>query len=465
MKTTFDWEIRRRDLLKTLGVGMGCLPFLHGHKALAAGTGAAPKKLLIVANTEGYRQMNWRPKDGSLLTQTLPSSSSPLEKHKANLIFLPDMTNPAFGGPRHGGFPNHLAAGPNSGVNEYRVPFSASVDQVVGSALIAANPSVSRATLNLGVLSSQGRMGEGNNSRFCIYKGKDQPVAPEQDPWKTYGEIFGGVVATAPGTTTAAAASGQTAVSQLMARKQSILDYVGTDLQKFAARVGTDYKTIIGGHLQAIRDLEKELQALTSTAGGNQAQCGTSPGTAVIATDSLNYGPLVQAQLTLAVMALKCGVTQVATMQMTDAGGGHIPFNFVPGVTATDGGLRNWHDISHNPVTNGVDMKSLVDKWCISQFAAMLDQMVATQEPGGTMLDNSVVLITNHMQDGSNHDTQKLPWMLAGSGQGYFKTGQSALSTGNPINGVLADVCNAMGVPVAYFGDASFGKPWAGLRA
>jgi hypothetical protein len=472
MKPMHDWEVRRRDLLKTLGVGMGCLPFLHSHKALAAGTGAAPKKLLIVASTEGYRQMNWRPKDGSLLTQTLPDSSSPLERHKANMIFMPDMTNPAFAGPRHGGFPNHLAAGPNSGVNEYRVPYSATVDQVVGSALIVANPSLSRATLNLGVLSSQGLMGEGNNSRFCIYKGKDQPVPPEQDPWKTYGQIFGGVMATTPGTTTPAAATGQAAVAKLMARKQSILDYVGTDLQKFATRVGTDYQTIIGGHLQAIRDLEKELQALGSTASGTQAQCSTLPGTAVTATDASNYGPLVQAQLNLAVMSLKCGVTQVATMQMVDAGGGHIPFNFVPGVggmstvpSAASTGLRTWHDLSHNPVTNGVDMKSIVDKWCITQFATMLDQMVATPEPGGTMLDNSVVLITNHMQDGANHDTQKLPWMLAGSCQGFFKTGQSALSTGNPINGVLTDVCNAMGVPVTYFGDPGFGKSWAGLRA
>ena len=76
-------------------------------------------------------------------------------------------------------------------------------------------------------------------------------------------------------------------------------------------------------------------------------------------------------------------------------------------------------------------MKSIVDKWWITQFASLLDQM----------------------------------WMLAGNCQGNFKTGQRALSTGNPINGVLADVCNAMGVPVTYFGDPGFGTPWVGLRA
>jgi hypothetical protein len=469
-----DWEVRRRDLLKTLGVGMGCLPFLHSHKALAAGTGAAPRKLIIVAGTEGFRQANWRPKDGSLLTQTLPDSSSPMEPHKADLIFMPDMTNPAFAGPRHGGFPNHLACGANSGVGEYQQPYTATVDQTIGNALAMANPSLSRATLNLGVLTSQGVTPEGNNSKWCIFKGKDQPVMPEQDPWKTYGQIFGGATATTPGTTTAAASSTQSAVAKLMARKQSILDYVGTDLQKFSTRVGTDYQALINGHLQSIRDLEKELQALaTTTGGGTQAQCAVPLGATVTATDAMQYAALIKAQMDLAVVAVKCGVTQVVTLQMVDASGSHIPFNFLPGVAgpgdsggALGGtGLRGWHDLAHNPVTNGVDMKSIVDKWCMTQYAYLIASIKAIPEPGGTMLDNSAVLITNHMQDGSNHDTQKLPWMLAGNCQGYFKTGQTALSTGNPINGVLADVSNAMGVPVTSFGTASFGKPWVGLRA
>ena len=465
MKTVHDWELRRRDLLKVLGVGAACLPVIHSHRALAAGTGAAPKKLIIVASTEGYRQMNWRPRDGSLLTQTLPDSSSPMEPHKADVIFLPDMTNPAFAGPRHGGFPNHLAAGPNSGVGEYRLPYTPTVDQVIGNALAMTN-TVSRATLNLGVLSAQGVTPEGNNSKWCIYKGKDQPVMPEQDPWKTFGDIFGGTTsATSPSTT-------QAAVTQMMVKKQSILDYVGTDLEKFATRVGTDYQAIIGGHMQAVRDLEKELQSLTSSAGGAVAQCGAPLGAAVTATDVLNYAALVKTQMDLLVMAVKCGVTQVGTLQMVDASGSHIPFNFLPGVTgmgdaggAVGASLRGWHDLSHNPVTAGVDMKSIVDKWCMGQFASLLDRMKAVVEPGGTMLDNSVVLITNHMQDGANHDTQKVPWILGGSCQGYFKTGQCALSAGNPINGVLADVCNAMGVPVDYFGDSGFGKPWVGLRA
>src|SRR3954470_1971897 len=147
------WEMRRRELLKALGVGMGCLPLLRAGRA----SGAGPKRLIIVASTEGYRQAFWRPMDGPLAGQTLPESSSPLEPYKSDLIFLPGMTHPSFTGGAHGAFPNHLATS-NSGVKEYRVPTSATFDQVVGPQLAAPN-NLQMATLNLGLLSDKGIMG------------------------------------------------------------------------------------------------------------------------------------------------------------------------------------------------------------------------------------------------------------------------------------------------------------------
>jgi hypothetical protein len=69
-----------------------------------------------------------------------------------------------------------------------------------------------------------------------------------------------------------------------------------------------------------------------------------------------------------------------------------------------------------------------------------------------------VILWGNHMQDGANHVAGKIPWILAGSGGGYFQTGQCPASAGKPLNGVMSDICQAMGVP------PSFGATWAGLR-
>jgi hypothetical protein len=447
------WELRRRDLLKALGVGMGCLPLLQARRGSAAGL--APKRLIIVASTEGYRQQFWRPMDGPLMTQTLPDSSSPLEPHKADLIFLPGLTHPTFTGGGHGSFPNHLSTS-NSGVKEYRVPTSATFDQVVGPALATPN-NLQMATLNLGILCDKGIMGEGANSRYCFAKGKDQIVVPEQDPWKTYAQVFGG-----------AAAQPKTpdqAVARLLMQKKSILDYVGRDLDNFASRVGKDDGEIVRGHLAAIRDLEKDLSAVKPDA----SLCGGTTSMPVDATMPLNYPATLKVSFDLMVAALKCDVTRVAALQMVDAGGANLPWNFLPEIPEKGTGfhtrLRNWHDLGHNPVMGGTDHKRIADKWCMTQLAGLLARMKAIPEEGGTMLSNSVVLWTNHMEEGSNHNSQKMPWILAGQAGGYFKTGQCALSTGKPIYGVLADVANAIGVPMPSWGDPSYGKPWPGLRA
>jgi hypothetical protein len=449
------WEIRRRDLLKALGVGMGCLPLLQSSRGSAAGANP-PKRLIIVAATEGYRQIYWRPTDGSLMSQTLPDSSSPLEPYKSDVIFLPGMTHPSFTGGAHGAFPNHLATS-NSGVKEYRVPTSATFDQVVGPALATPN-NLQMAALNLGILSDKGIMGEGANSRYCFAKGKDQIVVPEQDPWKTYARVFGG--ATAQPTT-----APDPAVTRLMAQKKSILDYVGRDLDNFAARVGKDDGAIVRGHLAAVRDLEKDLVAVK----GDTSLCAGTTSMAMDATMPINYPFTLKVSFDLMVAALKCDVTRVAALQMVDAGGANLPWNFLPGVPLLGGGfhtkLRNWHDLGHNPVLGGTDHKRMADKFCMQQMAELIARLKAIPEEGGTMLSNSVILWTNHMEDGQNHNCQKLPWVLAGQGGGYFKTGQCALSAGKPISGVLADVANAVGVPMPFWGDPGYGKPWDGLRA
>jgi hypothetical protein len=450
------WELRRRGLLKALGVGMGCLPLLQSRRGSAHA--AAPKRVLIVASTEGYRHQFWRPMDGSLMTQTLPDSSSPLEPHKADVIFLPGLTHPTFTGGAHGAFPNHLSTS-NSGVKEYRVPTSITFDQAVGAGLAMGN-NLQMATLNLGILSDKGIMGEGANSRYCFAKGKDQIVVPEQDPWKTYARIFGG--AGAPGGKPTTEVDPQ--VTKMLSQKKSILDYVGKDLETFAGRVGKDDGAIVNGHLNAIRDLEKDLRILKPDA----SLCGGTTSMAMDATMAINYPHTLKVCFDLMVAALKCDVTRVAALQMVDAGGANLPWNFLPGIPEKGGGfhtrLRNWHDLGHNPVLGGVDHKRIADKWCMEQLAGLIARMKAIPEEGGTMLSNSVILMTNHMEDGQNHACQRLPWVLAGQGGGYFRTGQCALSAGKPLNGVLADVANAVGVQMASWGDPSYGRPWPGLR-
>ena len=158
----------------------------------------------------------------------------------------------------------------------------------------------------------------------------------------------------------------------------------------------------------------------------------------------------------LLVAALKCGVTNVVTLQNGDSSGNSINFGaFVPGLPALSKNnykspYRNWHDLGHSPVMDGVDHKKIVDAWFMTRFAELFAQMKMIPEGEGTLFDNTVIVIGNHMQEGGNHDAQKNPMMVVAGKNLRMNTGQCVASGGKPVSQLYADVLSALGVQHTY---------------
>jgi hypothetical protein len=455
-----DCEQARRKLLKGLGLGVAALPLLYASRSRA--DAPATKRFLCVIATEGYRQAVWKPRTGSLMNQTLPSSSSPLEALKGDLIFLPDMTNPNCGtGPRNGheAYGTIFWGGPPVGP-KFKEAGGKTLDQVIADGLTPAGGG-GRPSLAFQVAVDRKPSVGTTGARRCFWRGAGQPINPELNPQKTYADLFAGA--------TANPMAGPE-VGRLLARRKSLLDFVGRNLTSFKVRVASEDKAVIDGHLQGIRELEGRLSVPAGTGAG--AGCGGgSPmpidEAEILAQDKL-YPVVLRAYVDIAVAALRCGVTRVVTLQVGDCSGNSVNFGaFVDGIPARNVGgdaktpYRNWHDLGHNPVAGGVDHKAIVDKWWMGEFAALLKKMKDVPEPGGSMLDNSVVLWGNHMESGDSHATQAVPWILAGKAGGYLATGQCAATGGKPTNDAMAEICKAMGVmPAAHHGS---GVP--GLKA
>jgi hypothetical protein len=456
-----DWKLARRDLLKQLGVGAACLPLLRATRAEAA---PPSKKLMILAASEGYQQSAWRPKDGSLMTQTLPPSCTPLEEHKADLIFLPGMTLPSEGSCNNCG---HGAYGViywglpsvNKPSPEYKEPTGPTLDQVVAAGL--PPPASGYATLALDVQLAIPPHTPFPGYNHCFWKGAHQPVNTEGNPYKVYGDLFGHGDSGGGGNT-------DQTVQYIFAQRKSILDFVGTSLMRFRGRLGADDRAIVDGHTSAIRDLEKQLAfRLQNEKPERPGQCGTTaPMTGIDLSNPREYPRVLEPQLDLMITALKCGITQVTTLQLGDATGDNIDFGFIDGMGAGTGyktKYRNWHDLAHNPTNKqtGKDEKQMTDLWFMNRFSALIAKLKQIDDPaGGKLFDNTLVLWGNNMGQGGAHTSQELPWILAGNCGHYFKTGQCAPSAGKPVTAAMAEICNAMGTP-----GAQFGMPMPGLKA
>jgi hypothetical protein len=164
------------------------------------------------------------------------------------------------------------------------------------------------------------------------------------------------------------------------------------------------------------------------------------------------------------VAALRCGVTNVTTLQLSDADPRNVNLGaFIPGLPP--GGIgylsptTTWRDVGHNPVRNGQDLKRIVDRWFMERLAGLLTQLREVGADGVPMLDDTVVLIGNHMEDGTSGSAQRVPWMLAGKAGGTLDTGKCLASAGQSIAAVMAAICEALGVT-----KHPYGVPLAGLN-
>jgi hypothetical protein len=433
-----NWTMARRDLLRKLGLGAAALPLL---RATGARAQARPiKKLICVAALHGYRQSAWKPAAGSLSVAPLPRSTASLEAVKGDLLFCTDLANHGSAG--DAAFSTLFWGLPDvAGTTPYFEPKGPTLDQVV------ANASPRIPSLNLGVqVDLLPHAGTQPGGRSCFWSGAGQPIDPIQDPVKVYQTLFTG------------APSGDGA--RLRFQRKSLLDYVSGSLQRFGERVGTEDRRAIDSHLQAIRDIENNLDH------ASYEHCGAMLPVGLKLDDVAQYPAILDAQMGMMVAALTCGVTRVTTLQLADAMGFGLNFGaFVPGVSAHGTGFksafRNWADLAHNPVLNGTDQKQLVDEWFMVRLASLIGKMKGVLDASGTNLfDNSVILWANPVEEGSTHNSAKMPWLLAGSAGRALKTGQHLAAAGAGSSGVLSALCSAMGV-----NDHSFGAPLPGLLA
>jgi hypothetical protein len=173
--------------------------------------------------------------------------------------------------------------------------------------------------------------------------------------------------------------------------------------------------------------------------------------------------------------ALRCGLTQVATLELAD-----IITNWLPqpyGPVAFDIG-HSLHHVARDCGATGTESakqqqwldEMLINRqWCMGLFKQLLEGLDSVPEGDGTMLDNTVMLYTSEFSNGSYHSENDVPLLLAGSAGNYFRTGRhincnkstSALGyqSNTGTHNLYTSILNAFGFNDTHFGldDAKLG--------
>lgn len=427
----------RRDFLRGVGAAAGALPLL-GATSRATAAGIFPRRFIFVFSANGTIYENWLP-TGSETSFTLGRILEPLKAHQKDLVILDNVRNQAaHNGPGDGhmkGMGCLLTATELLPGTQFRcggtTPCSGwgggiSVDQFIANKL---NPPTRFKTLELAVQAG----GASVWSRMC-YAGPDRPIAPMEDPTAVFKRVFGEL------------AGGREELERLRAQRRSVLDYVSGRLRTLERRLDGEDRSKLQAHLEGIRDIEKQLSAAQTTA---DAPCARPEIPAGLTARS-DYRAVLKAQTDLLVRSLACDMTRVATLQWSRS---------VSGVRLSWLGIdRNHHDLSHDGDSNLTTREQLtkINVWYAEQFAYLLDGLKSVREGNGTMLDNTVVLWGNELGKGNSHTRTKIPFVMAGSAGGYFRTGRFLRYNNDSHSNLLVSICQAMGVETNTFGNPAY---------
>lgn len=474
-------KFSRRAILQALGVSAAFLPLLQARKGVSANS-TLPKRLVLMAWPNGVISDAFWPAGGFPMADPASFTISadeqsvlkPLIPHQKDILIVGGMTYPnQKQGGGHASMPFMFTGVDGAAINgtiSDGVPLSAggpSVDMFIANEFAKSSKTPIH-SLQLQCIKQNG------NDRFISFHGSalgGQPNAPEPetDPVRLFDRLFGGAALTSD------------RLARIRAARKSVFDYLGRDLEAFGKNMGTEDRQQIAQHLASVRQLEQELQAFTAT-----CSAPTRPDASLDYVNS-QYTPLIptvhKLQADMVVTALACDLVRVASLLWSNSSNWGYSFfwlgdEFITGRDADNAGsggpLRQHHEIAHHAYTDAAHTrrKNLVDQWFISQFAYILERMKQYQQPdGSTLLDQSAVLCANVFGEGASHRITDLPWVLAGSCGGHFKTGQFLRWVGGKADenvsntGLLTALCQAMGMNVDRFGDPQYFVDLPALRA
>ncbi len=454
----------RRSALQTLALGAGGLAFGAAYqrelgflsKEARAQLAGPPKRLLVLFNANGINERkNWA---DWLIPGTTPDGftlgpvTTPLEKHRSNLVFFENMFfglnhATAEAGATHDGGACEVLTGANPlDIDKHINAGGMSIDQYLGQKLGAiATPLWPSVQLT----------GQAEDTYIsCVTDGVR--VKGIQSPWVAYQQLFqqipdAGMVA-APDTAL---------LNRVMAR-QSVLDAVTKDINRLRPQLPPEDQARMDAQLSAIRTLEQRLSAQGSS-GGNVVAC-TKPQlpTMADARDTKNWPAIRRMYSDLIVATLACDISRVVVINWRSGAENRIPSDFDP-----INSEKYEHLFSHEDLEDG-GLFEKIKRWYMEEVAYIADQLAAIPEGNGSMLDNTIVLFATEISTGHQHG--RMPWLTVGGKNLGVNVGQSLKlpkiaandtpdrrESGYPHARLLVSLLNAMGLPDTSYGIPSFG--------
>jgi len=252
---------------------------------------------------------------------------------------------------------------------------------------------------------------------------------------------------------------------ELIARQKSVNDLVRDQMDTLlgSSKLSQLDKDRLELHRSAISDLEDSL--MCNLADDEAAMLeGESAG--YDSDDGIAVLNAARVHMRIAALAVSCGYTRSATIQIGSGNDGSTRYENL----GSGGLMENFHFLSHRRASHDSSgavipdsdlLHSYVDTQFARAFKTLLDELDQYLMPNGdTALNNGMAIWYNDNGTGPGHSSNNVPYVIAGSANGYLKQGEyiDLVDGGSNHRKMLQTIGTAAGLqtdggPLSDFGD------------
>ncbi|HLU49882.1 MAG TPA: DUF1552 domain-containing protein, partial [Planctomycetota bacterium] len=280
-------------------------------------------------------------------------------------------------------------------------------------------------------------VGQCDNGYACVYQNNlswsspTTPLPAEAHPRVVFERLFG---------------DGETDEERRasLARRRSVLDSVRDDFARLERTLGPADRAKVGEYLESVREVERRIEkAEAESAELSDVDLDRPSGVPA------SYVDHAKLMIDLQALAFQADVTRVITFQL-----------------ARETSNRTYPEIGvsepHHPLTHhGGDAAKIaqmakINELHVSLFAYLLEQLKATPEGSGTLLDHALLLYGSGMGDPNVHDHTNLPILVAGGAAGRMRGGRHIrYAHPTPLANLHLTLLEKVGVRLESFADST----------
>ena len=430
----------RRTFLRGMGVSLA-LPLLDAMVPAAsalAKTAAKPvRRLGFVYVPNGAVMSHWQPDGDDVLSELSPTLSplTPFQDQVIVPIGLSQKQAEALGD----GNGEHSRAGTVwlSGVHPKEtegadVRNGTTADQVAARHIGGDTPLTS---LELAMEQTY-LIGNCDNGYSCVYTNSISwrtPTTPnphETNPRVVFQRMFGD------------GGSPEERLARIR-EDRSILDWVTADIARLKTELSPSDRNSVSEYVESVREIERRLQVAERQHGESALELPDRP---VGVPES--YNEHAKLMFDLLALAFRADITRVFVFTL-----GKEQTNRAYPELGVDAAHHAVSHHQHDPIK--FEQGHKINQYHITLTAHLLEQLKATPDGDGTLLDHSLVLHGGGISDANEHSHIDLPLVMVGGAGGVRGGRVLRHSKDTPMNNLLLAMLERVGVNTDQFGDAT----------